>query len=577
MRLDKFIKNVGMFVLILTLFTLTISLVNASCENSIIYYGTCIPSGDIEVSIDNGINNNVVAQTICNSGLFATHIGTGGEGCTVQEGDLIKFKIDGVSAGETNWDGNFVNFINLDGTPVPANKLPSININFNSNSNFKSQDNFTCSAHIIDPDGDSLQEVYSSITSLKNSSYSYISVQDMLTTSDCVLVSPSSANCEVSLSVDLPVGGVECTFYANDGKNNSESSSSLNIINTIPSLHSSIKNYTGLIDTELMFNLTVLDIDIEQIYSVSKNFQFGNLSKINNIYAFSWTSNDTGNYSLGFTVNDGYDSSVLIIPIEIITQGTPIQTPNPPPQQSSGGGSHRNYVKVEENETSGNGGGCYSYKDVESRNVKCIGKAGEEVWIKQRAFCWGNFTGQRDSYILDRYTCPLPPQPEVKEEIILPEEQKPQPPEELSKWWLWVIIGLVFVIAGSFTVYELKQKGVFDHNINKKFESKSYTPKKQSENIKTQTKSDPSSANIKKQKTVISSPSEPPRVSFHVDVRGIEKKIKEANKLFSRGKIDDVKKLIHEISSDYKIMNPNDREEVYGEYMKLYERIRSAQ
>lgn len=598
---NKMFRNFVFIILVLTLFVLSISIASASCENSVIYYGTCTPNGNIEVSLNDGVNTNILAQTSCSSGLFATHIGRGGSGCTIEESDLVLFNINGVSAGNQTWNGNLINFVSIDGTPAPViipqiNAPPKIVLNFNNNSNFKSGDNFGCSARIVDEDGDTVQGVSSSLTSIVNSSYSWASINNMLSTPDCVLVNNSQSEviCSVNFNYTLPVGGVECSFYAGDGKNYSQLSSSLNVVNSPPQISPSIVKYSGPVNTTINLVLTILDNDINQIYDIQKNNPLGVLN-ISNIlsplqHTFSWTpeENDTGNYTFGFTVSDGYDSSTITVPFEIFSQGQPVSVPNPQPQSPSGGGGggrRKNYVKVNES-NDGNGGGCYSYRDVEDRKLKCVGKAGQQVEIKQRAFCWGNFTGPSDSFNIVKYACPLPPEPE-QQEILPPVEQKPEP--QVSRWWLWVIIAIIIIVVIMFTVYELKQRGVFDgsnkdskynysinnkdnisklnNKLNSKFDYNSYNtnPNKKLDNKE-----------IKSTIKPVSKPSTPPKVSAHVSVGEIESKINRANQLFDKGRIDEVKELIHEIASDYKIMTPEDRAQIYPEYMKLFEKIRAS-
>jgi hypothetical protein len=528
----------------------------STCENAVLYYGTCTPNGEVSIYV----GNHLLKRTSCNFGLFATKVAPGGVNCLVKDFSTLWFEIDGLEVGNHTWEGKYLQFMSLR-PAVTSNQPPLIKLDFNAGNNFFAREDTTCSASIKDPEGDALSFVYASVRSSSNANYTYTS-QNILNSSYCV-GSSSEANCSLTFDHDFPVGDVECVFQSSDTSGNlSEEVESIKLLNSAPSIHSSVQGvHSSPYGTEISIQFTGLDDDVDQLLSYSTSLGLGSLNSTSGLFKWVPTESEKGNYSFFVSVNDGIVSSRTNVDLEVKGSGVVVSVPNPPPSQPSGGSGGAGVKKS--NETSSSGGGisrvsCVTrWKPEKSSLELCKGNEGKT--IKQRLFsysCPNQTIGPRNIFKSENLQCPLPVPVEISEEVIeeIPEVITPAPQKNTSIWF-WLIIALIIVVVLSGIIYELQHHGVFEEGKH----ISSYPKPHISKGDKKQSLGDL------------------PKVSAHIDLKRLNSKMKKADKLFNEGKIKKVKEIVDDISKEYDIMSDGDRKTFYPHYKKLYEKIRARE
>jgi plastocyanin len=546
-------------ITIISLLLLIVPFVTAvGCTGMAIYYGTCSPEGTVSIYLENPAKDEIlVKQTQCISlggiGVYATKVATLGSGCFIDpyDEDTLRFEIDAESVGKDIFsNAGWLRNLNLEKeviAPPPVSNLPpEINVHFDSPS-FKTKEDNYCNGEIKDPEGDLISSISATFFDSESIEHNLENILDSHCTIDSDIV-----NCKIStLDIDLPVGYVECMFYAKDNLDNLASGSdSAEVINTLPVITSSFDKVEVNPGTLIEIDFSSSDEDGHNVI-LETQFQKGEL--VGN--KFTWTVEELGEYNLIVTGSDGFGETQIIIPISVVEGVVVPPSPPPPPPPpptvltSSGGSSSAGGSSGISQTT------CASvWEEVESLSKLCKGKPGQKVRQKFRQAQCPTKTEISIVHQFQNKTCPGVP--ESKEETPRKEaeqvKQQPQPqkteqqtPQKPSNLWVWLIIGLVGITILSGIIFELNQHGVFDHK-------------------------PPLPPPIKTRKI-----SEPPRVSSHVTVNSMNAKIKKAASLFKNGKIDQVKSMIKDIESDYKLMSPEFKEEVYHNYMQLYEYIQS--
>ena len=407
-------------ILILALsLLLALPLISAVCEEKVIYYGSCSPDGALEIWNDR--NPSQTYTSTCFNGFYVASLGPAGSdpSCAIESSNNnLFFEINNAGAGADIWTSGILQRLDL--VQQTTNAPPSISASFNNGNPFKVGENVSCSAIIKDNDG-TLSEVYVRAESAVNRiNYTQNWSTNMLSGKCLVSSNSASANCTSDImSFYYPAGDIECIFFARDNDGDfTEIATVEEITNTNPTLIMPTLTYTVPYTSQISVKLDVYDPDVEENHSYSTQFNKGLLDSQTGLFTWTPSTNDTGNYSVSYTVIDKKGASdSKIINFEIKGGGSILTIPPAPscsdgqqnqnetgvdcgglcsnscinsPSGSSGLGLER---LISESTASSGGGTCITKWLPEKELSKlCIGNEGKEIRVRDFAALCPNQT-----------------------------------------------------------------------------------------------------------------------------------------------------------------------------------------
>ena len=567
----------------------------AICEESVVYYGNCLPNGDLIVS---NLNNSQVLINQahgpfsgCDNGFYVVELGSAGPGCAIEPGHTILFEVKdqyGIQSSQTEWKGNTY-VVNHD---LISKLLYRVEVNFNDNKKFKVNDNVFCKANVYDFEGDEISKVRFTVKGPGTALY-----EKEFNSNECTVRDVNDLTCSYSIpSASGRKGMWNCEVkYWDVTQKEYASNGDLELVNSIPLI-----NVNGLqpsydIGNAVQFGVSIDEQNPEDNVFVKLNYPYSNYyDSTSGDFAWQTTPSDEGTHTIIVSADDGAQTSVENLFLTINDPSTSMPPPPPPPSGGGGGGTVSNGTVG--GGTGGTGatggtGGTGGDDDEEEFEEE------EEELVNQSAICidewecgeWSPCVNNiqrrecnnvaacligRHDYVqrnrkLEEQECisEVIPEPVELTIPVFEEEEPVAAPAEVKEVkegmnaWPWILLIVLLGIIGGVGYY-LLQRGVIEMPISKPklrpvkpLERKLTMPRVPAKPVApVKSKVSP----IKKVEQVSAA---------KIKIYGL---VEDAYRKIGRGNKTGAKSVLHKIAGLYKNLPKKDKKEIYSQYMKLY-------